>query len=192
MFILGDKQQTYTVDMAKYQGKINFCPESDILDFQDLISAINEMNREEMQDILDYLRSEFETRETNEARKNIMYLLSYLENSWKWIELAKERGPFLTDVYRCNNYIERCDAISSQLTQEEYSELYALLTEINQVIDYMEEGNEYLRQLRIGKHRSGEIRYSDSHTCGLSHSIMVRAESILEKKDIYEILKSKM
>ncbi|MBQ3163824.1 MAG: SMEK domain-containing protein [Lachnospiraceae bacterium] len=192
MFILGDKQQTYTVDMAKYQGKINFCPESDILDFQDLISAINEMNREEMQDILDYLRSEFETRETNEARKNIMYLLSYLENSWKWIELAKERGPFLTDVYRCNNYIERCDAISSHLTQEEYSELYALLTEINQVIDYMEEGNEYLRQLRIGKHRSGLIRYSDSHTCGLSHSIMVRAESILEKKGIYETLKSKI
>lgn len=190
MFVLGDKQQSYTIDMTKYQGKIIFCPESDIFDFQDLIASINEMNKEEMNNILDYLRSEFETRDFNEVRKNIVYILSYLDNSWNWIELAKERGPFFTDAYRCNRYVERCDIISSQLTQEEYSELYALLTEINQVIDYMEEGSNYIRTK--SKRRNGLLPYSDSYTIGLSRSIQIKAEQILEKKRIFEILKSKI
>lgn len=191
MFILGKKQKTYNIDMAKYQNKIKFNFEYDILDFQDLIKLINEMNREEMQSILEYLKSEFEIKGTNEIRTNIMYFLSYLDNSWKWIELSKDKGPFFTDFYRCDRYLERCNIISSVLTQEEYFQLYTLLTEINQIIDYMEEGIKYLRSKT--KHRSiATIRYSDFYTCALSNSIKNKAEAILEKKEIYKILKSKL
>lgn len=95
MFVLGDKQKTYSFDENKYKGKIIFDPSSDIYDFQDLINKINKMNREEMQDILNYLKMEFSEKRTDEIRQNIVHVLSYLDNSWKWIERAKEGGSFL-------------------------------------------------------------------------------------------------
>lgn len=191
MFILGDKQKTYSIDMGKYQGKIEFCPTTDIYDFQTLISSINEMNKEEMQNILDYLKMELETKDNDEVKKNIKFILSYLDNSWEWIELAKERGPFFSDVYRCDRYIERCEIIASQLTQEEFSELYALMTDINQIIDYMEDGSSYLK-MKMGKKKGVCFTYSDVYTIRLSHSIQNKAERVLEKRKIYEVLKEKI
>lgn len=40
MFVLGDKQKTYSFDANKYEGKIIFDPSSDIYDFQNLINEI--------------------------------------------------------------------------------------------------------------------------------------------------------
>ena len=48
-----------------------------------------------MQDILNYLKMEFSEKRTDEIRQNIVHVLSYLDNSWKWIERAKEGGSFL-------------------------------------------------------------------------------------------------
>lgn len=193
MFVLGDKQKTYSFDASKYKGKIIFDPSSDIYDFQDLVCAINKMNREEMQDILDYLKMEFSEKKTDEIRKNIIYVLSYLDASWKWIELAKERGPFLVDAYRCTEYSQRFEIISECLSKEESSRLFVLLTDINQLIDYMEEGNRYIRQRVNEKRRlSGITSYVDSYTIGLSHSIMKKAEDVLDSRDIYDVLKKKI
>lgn len=193
MFVLGDKQKTYSFDANKYEGKIIFDPSSDIYDFQNLINEINKMNREEMQDILNYLKMEFSEKRTDEIRQNIVYVLSYLDASWKWIELAKERGPFLTDAYRCREYSKRYEIISGCLSKEESSKLFALLTDINQLIDYMEEGFRYIHERTKGKKRiSGLTSYVDSYTIGLSHSIMGKAEEVLNNRGIYEVLKKKI
>ena len=193
MFVLGDKQKKYSFDANKYKGKIIFDPSSDIYDFQDLISEINKMNREEMQDVLDYLKMEFSEKRTDEIRRNIVYVLSYLDASWKWIELAKERGPFLTDAYRCMEYSDRYEIISECLSKEESSKLFAFLTDINQLIDYMEEGSRYIRERVKGRRcLSGLTSYVDSYTIGLSHSIMGKAKDVLNNRDIYDVLKKKI
>ena len=193
MFVLGDKQKTYSFDANKYEGKIIFDPSSDIYDFQNLINEINKMNREEMQDILNYLKMEFSEKRTDEIRQNIVYVLSYLDASWKWIELAKERGLFLTDAYRCREYSKRYEIISGCLSKEESSKLIALLTDINQLIDYMEEGFRYIHERTKGKKRiSGLTSYVDSYTIGLSHSIMGKAEEVLNNRSIYEVIKKKI
>lgn len=193
LFVLGDKQKTYSFDANKYKGKIIFDPSSDIYDFQDLISEINKMNREEMQDVLDYLKMEFSEKRTDEIRKNIVHVLSYLDVSWKWIELVKERGAFLTDAYRCVNYLEKYEIISECLSKEESSKLFTLLTDINQLIDYMEEGLGYIRERTKGRRRSsGLTSYVDSYTISLSHSIMRKAKEVLNNRDIYDVLKKKI
>lgn len=190
MFVLGDKQKSYTVDLEKYEGKIEFDKTKDILDFKDLIAEINKLNKEEMQDILDFLKMEFQKKDNNDVRKHIMFILSYLDNSLKWIELASGRGCFFTDFYRCDRYVERCEAISHLLSPDEFSKLYALLTDINQMIDYMEEANDYVKSKTSNKKRSGGyIGYKDAHTIGLSCSVRYKAEQIIEKWDITEILK---
>lgn len=191
MFILGDKQKSYSIDMGKYEGKIEFSAETDIYDFNSIIAQVNKMDREEMQGILDYLKMEFGEKNNDEVRKNIISLLSYLEQSWKWIELARDSGAFLTDAYRCEQYIHRCEIVSSKLSQEENSKLYAIMTEINQLIDYMEDGSKYLKA-RTSKRRSSFVAYSDSYTASLSRSIRAKAQSILEKRDIYNVLKDKI
>ncbi len=191
MFILGDKQKSYSIDMKKYKGNIEFSVETDIYDFNSVITQVNKMNREEMRGILDYLKMEFGENSNDEVRKNLIYLLSYLDQSWQWIELAKDSGAFLTDAYRCDQYIHRCEAVSSKLSQEENSKLFAMMTEINQLIDYMEDGSRYLKT-KSSKRRSSFMAYSDSYTSSLGHSIRRKAQSILEKRDIYNILKDKI
>ena len=154
---------------------------------------VTKSDREEMQDILNYLKMEFSEKRTDEIRQNIVYVLSYLDVSWKWIELAKERGPFLTDAYRCREYSKRYEIISGCLSKEESSKLFALLTDINQLIDYMEEGFRYIHERTKGKKRiSGLTSYVDSYTIGLSHSIMGKAEEVLNNRGIYEVLKKKI
>ena len=193
MFVLGDKQKTYSFDENKYKGKIIFDPSSDIYDFQDLINKINKMNREEMQDILNYLKMEFSEKRTDEIRQNIVHVLSYLDNSWKWIERAKEGGSFFTDAYRCTKYLERYEIISGCLSREESSKLFALLTDINQLIDYMEEGLDYIQKKEKGRrHSRGLTLYVDSYTSSLSHSIMAKAKNVLDNRDIYDVLKKKI
>lgn len=193
MFVLGDKQKTYSFDENKYKGKIIFDPSSDIYDFQDLINKINKMNREEMQDILNYLKMEFSEKRTDEIRQNIVHVLSYLDNSWKWIERAKEEGSFFTDAYRCTKYLERYEIISGCLSREESSKLFALLTDINQLIDYMEEGLNYIQKKEKGRrHSRGLTLYVDSYTSSLSHSIMAKAKNVLDNRDIYDVLKKKI
>ena len=146
-----------------------------------------------MQDVLDYLKMEFSEKRTDEIRKNIVHVLSYLDVSWKWIELVKERGAFLTDAYRCVNYLEKYEIISECLSKEESSKLFTLLTDINQLIDYMEEGLGYIRERTKGRRRSsGLTSYVDSYTIGLSHSIMRKAKEVLNNRDIYDVLKKKI
>ena len=191
MFILGDKQKSYSIDMEKYKEKIEFSADTDVYDFNSLIAQVNKMNREEMQEILDYLKMEFGVNNNDEVRKNIIYLVSYLEHSWEWIELARNRGVFLTDVYRCEQYIHRCEIVSSKLSPEENSKLYAMMTEIDQLIDYMEDGFKYLKD-RTSKRRSSFLAYSDSYTASLGRSIRDKAQDILDKRDIYNVLKDKI
>lgn len=190
MFVLGDKQKSYTVDLAKYEGKIEFDKTKDVLDFKDIIAEINKLNKEEMQDILDFLKMEFQKKDNNDVRKHIMFILSYLDNNLKWIELASERGCFFTDFYRCDRYIERCEAVSHVLSPEEFAKLYALLTDINQMVDYMEEANYYIKSKTSNRKRLGVYNgYKDAYTIGLSCSVRNKAEQIIEKWDITEILK---
>lgn len=193
MFVLGDKQKTYSFDANKYKGKIIFDPSLDIYDFEDLISEINKMNREEMQEILDYLKMEFSEKRTDEIRRNIVYILSYLDISWKWIELAEKTGAFLKDAYRCTKYLERYEIVSGCLSKEESSKLFALLTDINQLIDYMEEGSRYIRERVRERQRSCNLTsYVDAYISGLSYSIKGKAEDILNNRDIYDMLKKKI
>lgn len=149
------------------------------------------MDREEMQGILDYLKMEFGVKNNDEVRKNIIYLLSYLEQSWEWIELARDSGAFFTDVDMCDQYIHRCEIVSSTLSQEDNSKLYAIMREINQLINYMKDGTKYLKS-KTSKRRSSFVVYSDSYTASLSRSIRAKAKNILEKRDIYNVLKDKI
>lgn len=85
------------------------------------------------------------------------------------------------------------EIISGCLSKEESSKLFALLTDINQLIDYMEEGLRYIHERTKGKKRiSGLTSYVDSYTIGLSHSIMGKAEEVLNNRGIYEVLKKKI
>ena len=90
-------------------------------------------------------------------------------------------------------YSKRYEIISGCLSKEESSKLFALLTDINQLIDYMEEGFRYIHERTKGKKRiSGLTSYVDSYTIGLSHSIMGKAEEVLNNRGIYEVLKKKI
>lgn len=54
----------------------------------------------------------------------------------------------------------------------------------------MEEGFRYIHERTKGKKRiSGLTSYVDSYTIGLSHSIMGKAEEVLNNRGIYEVLK---
>ena len=60
-------------------------------------------------------------------------------------------------------------------------------------IDYMEEGFRYIHERTKGKKRiSGLTSYVDSYTIGLSHSIMGKAEEVLNNRSIYEVIKKKI
>lgn len=123
-----------------------------------------------------------------EIRKNIIYILPYVDNSWKWIELAKKSGAFFSDAYRGNRYEERFEIISNILTQSEASILFPFLTDVNQIIDYMESGITYIEEKARGKRkRPGIASYSDAYTSGLFHSIKSKAEDILANRNIYEV-----
>ena len=59
------------------------------------------------------------------------------------------------------------------------------------MIDYMEEGNNYIRSKSTRrKGMALSVSYSDSYTSGLSYSIRNKAKQIIEKKDIRDVLKS--
>lgn len=101
MFVLGDKQKTYSFDANKYEGKIIFDPSSDIYDFQNLINEINKMNREEMQDILNYLKMEFSEKERMRLGK-ILYtyclILMFHGNGLNWQKKEVHFLQMLIDV----------------------------------------------------------------------------------------------
>lgn len=65
-----------------------------------------------------------------------------------------------------------------------------MLTDINQMIDYMEEANNYVKLKTKNRKRIGVYNgYNDAYTIGLSCSVRNKAEQIIEKWDITEILK---
>lgn len=76
MFVLGDKQKHILLTKISIR-KIIFDPSSDIYDFQDLINKINKMNREEMQDILNYLKMEFSEKGRMRSDK-ILYMCCHI------------------------------------------------------------------------------------------------------------------
>ena len=78
-------------------------------------------------------------------------------------------------------------------SREESSKLFALLTDINKMIDYMEEGINYIQKKEKGRrHSRGLALYVDSYTSSLSHSIKAKAENVLDNRGIYDGLKKKI
>lgn len=110
-----------------------------------------------------------------------------------WYETQLTVGA---DVYRMEGYPEKnkpYEIISGCLSREESSKLFALLTDINQLIDYMEEGLNYIQKKEKGRrHSRGLTLYVDSYTSSLSHSIMAKAKNVLDNRDIYDVLKKKI
>lgn len=188
MFVLGDKQDSYTVDMKNYQGKIKFNWKEDVYDLNSLLQRFNDMDTEELMTVLKYLKSEFgknDTKEENEARKSAMSLVAYIQNAWEWIINASEDGGFYLDINKYEDYQTECKKVSSMLSTTEYSELVGLMSEINGIIDSMQEGIEYIKN-----YGQGNV-VKDVSTVKYSNRIKAKAYRALRKKAIYDILKEK-
>lgn len=187
MFVLGDKQDSYTVDIKNYQEKIKFNWKEDVYDFNSLLQRFNEMDTEELMAVLNYLKSEFgknDIKGENEARKSAMSLVAYIQNAWEWIRSASEDGGFYLDVNRYEDYQSECKKVSSMLNTTEYSELLGLMSEINGIIDSMQDAIEYMK-----KHYGQGSFVKDVNSMKYSESIKAKAYRALRKKQIYDILK---
>ena len=181
MFVLGKKQASYTID--SYESRIQFDKSMDIWDFDYLISAIKELNVDEVKEIYDYLDRELNKQQANEFLINVAFILAYLNDSLEWLQLATENGQFYTDAYSCDKYNERCEKLAGILPQEEYNDLYSMLTDMNQTVEYIKQGCAYLN--KKSKSRFG---YKDVNTIMLANCVMDKASSAYAKKDIIEKL----
>ncbi len=188
MFVLGDKQDSYTIDMKNYQQNIKFDWKEDIYDFNSLLLRFNEMDTEELITVLKYLKSEFGKNgikeENYEARKSAMSLVAYIQYAWDWIKSASENGGFYSDANKYEDYQSECKKVSSMLDTTEYSELVGLMTEINGIIDIMQDGKKYMEK----NYKQGRF-VKDINTMNYSASIKAKAYRALNKKQIYNILK---
>lgn len=187
MFVLGDKQDSYTVDIKNYEGKIKFNWKEDVYDFNSLLQRFNEMDTEELMTVLKYLKSEFgknDIKEENEARKSAMSLVAYIQNAWEWIRIASEEGGLYLDVKKYEDYQSECKKVSSILNTTEYSELVGLMSEINGIVDTMQDCIEYMK-----KHYGQGSVVKDANSMKYSASIKAKAYRALRKKQIYDILK---
>ncbi len=181
MFVLGKKQASYTID--SFDNRIQFDIDNDIWDFDYLVSAIKELNFDEVKEIHDYLDRELNKQQSDEFQTNVAFILAYLNDSLEWLRLAAENGQFYTDAYSCDGYNERCEKLAGILLQDEYNELYSMLTDMNQTVEYIKQGCAYLNK----KSKSG-FGYKDVKTIMFSNCVMDKASSAYAKKDIIEKL----
>lgn len=181
MFVLGKKQASYTID--SFDSRIQFDKSKDIWDFDYLISAIKELNFDEIKEIHDYLDRELNKQQADEFRTNVAFILAYLNGSLEWLRLAAENGQFYMDAYSCDRYNERCEKLAGILPQDEYNQLYSMLTEMNQTVEYIRQGCAYLN-----KRTKSSFGYKDINTIRLGNCVMNKASSAYAKKDIIQKL----
>lgn len=181
MFVLGEKQASYTID--KFDDRIQFDKENDIWDFDYLISLIKELNFDEIKEIHDYLDRELNKQQADDFRTNLAFILGYLNDSLEWLRLATENGQFYIDAYSCDRYNEKCEKLAGILPQGEYNELYGMLADVNKTVEYIKQGSAYLKT----KGKLG-LPYSDSNTRFLSNCVQSKAASAYGKKEIIERL----
>lgn len=181
MFVLGEKQASYTID--RFDSRIKFDKDSDIWDFDYLVSAIRNLNFDEVKEIYEYLNRELNRQQKDEFQIHLSFILAYLNDSLDWLRLASENGQFYTDAYSCDRYNERCEKLAGILPQDEYTKLYSMLTEMDKTVEYIRQGSEYVNE----KYGSG-LCFSDINIMRFYNCVKHKAASAYAKRDIIEVL----
>lgn len=181
MFVLGEKQASYTID--SFDSRITFDKDSDIWDFDYLISEIRELNFDEVKEIHDYLNRELNRQQKDEFQIHLSFILAYLNDSLEWLSLASENGYFYSDAYSCDRYNERCEKLAGILPQDEYTKLYSMLTEMDKTVEYIRQGSEY-----VNEKYGSTLCYSDINVMPFFNCVKHKAASAYAKRDIIEVL----
>lgn len=137
VFILGDKQDTYTVDMQPYEGKIYFNIDEDIWDFQDLLKFLNNMNATELTNILNFLQEECGIGGKNQKEDSevaAMTIINYLNDIKSWIEDMAIDGRTYTDFCILEDAQMLCADVVNLLSAQEAIMLNQLFESIERLI----------------------------------------------------------
>lgn len=144
VFILGDKQDSYTVDMQPYEGKIHFNVNKDIWDFQDLLTFMNDMNTTELTNILTYLQEEFgvgDGKQQDISETSAMVIINYLNDAKRWAEIASVEGRTLKGCCELEDAHNVCKEVIGLLSTQEYSLLCELFESIGNLLKEMNNQN---------------------------------------------------
>jgi len=170
VFILGDKQDTYTVDMQPYEGKIYFNIDEDIWDFQDLLKFLNNMNATELTNILNFLQQECGIGGKNQKEDSevaVMTIINYLNDIKTWIEDIAITGRVYAEFYVLENIQVLCAEIVPLLSTQEAIMINQLFESIERLV--IEVGNVTNRDLS-------------------SYRLKYCANDILRRWEIYDVL----
>lgn len=172
VFILGDKQDSYTVDLQPYEDKIHFNIDDDVWDFQDLLKFLNNMNATDLFDILNFLKKE--CRENNNNSKDnsepaAMVILNYLNDMRRLIEEIAVEGKAYTEIFLLKDAEKMCADVVRLLSAQEYIMLSQLFENIGSL--------------------SAEVNRSDTKSQGMSsYRLKYYANAVLQKWEIYDVL----
>ncbi len=143
VFILGDKQDSYSIDMQPYEGKIHFNIDEDIWDFQDLLKFLNNMNATELANILSFLQEECgkgEKSQKEDSELAAMTIINYLNDIKRWIEDIAVEGRAYTEFYVLEDANKLCADVVTLLSTQEvimlnqlFESIEMLLTEVDNV-----------------------------------------------------------
>lgn len=172
VFILGNKQDSYAVDMQPYEEKIHFSIDEDIWDFQDLFKFMNNLNTTELSNILNFLQEEFggkNSKQKDNSEPTAMVIINYLNDIKCCIEKIAVDGRECIDFSTLKDAHKMCGDVLTLLSTQEYMELSKLFESIEILSSEMKKNSVSNRELS-------------------SYKLKYYANDILRRWEIYDVL----
>lgn len=164
VFILGDKQMSYSINMEKYEQLVNFHWEKDIWDFSDLLRRFSDMDAVELMEILKFLQQECGEMTEEQIDKSgpcAMEIITYLKEVKCWIDCIAVESRSLPGIYELENSVELCENVSRLLSTQEYTlliDLFEWIKQLVQLMNSLNEKGEYEKSYKL-RYYANEILY---------------------------------
>lgn len=139
IFILGEKQGSYSVDFSVYHEYFLFSADN-ILDFSDLLNQFYIMETSQLMPILAYLRDEtndiFRKEEINDSEKRmaIVSLKTYLNLVFEAAQYMEEKSSIVRIDFK-EEYLEHCKSILDLLDDISYESTVNFLAQAKQLAE---------------------------------------------------------